>query len=298
MGRVFTTDGLVVRVYPRGEGDKLIQLLTKDRGRLSVIVRHGQSGRDRLATVSQLFTWGNYEIAESHGALWLRSGAVLSSFYSLSCDLTSMALAAYLCDLAGEVVNAAEPPAPDETEPDEMAQFGERLLRMLLNSLYTLEQGSKPPALVKGVFEMRTAALAGFCPDLDACAHCGDRYPAESYLDVMNGRLICDTCKRRLNRGAIGEPVDEALGERSILLPLTVPTLAAMRCALAAPDKRIFSFAMEPPEAEAFAGATEAFLLNHLERGFDTLQFYHSVAAPMATPADMPRADRGEGGAL
>lgn len=293
MGRVFTADGLVVRVYPRGEGDRLIQLLTKDRGRLSVIVRHGQSGRDRLATVSQLFTWGNYELSESHGALWLRSGTVLSSFYSLSCDLTRMALAAYLCDLAGEVVNAAEPPEPGEAEPDEMAQFGERLLRMLLNSLYTLEQGTKPPALVKGVFELRTAALAGFCPDLEACAHCGDRYPAESYLDVMNGRLICDTCKQRLNRGGLGELADEELGERSILVPLSVSTLAAMRGALAAPDKRIFSFSIQEPEAEAFAGATETFLLNHLERGFDTLQFYHSVATPVGRP---PRTEPSEGG--
>lgn len=286
MGRIITTDGLVVRVYPRGEQDSLLYLLTPERGRLSVVVRHGQSGRDRLAAVSQLFTWGNFELSDSHGTLWLRSGSVLSSFYGLSSDLTDMALGAYLCDLAGEVVYAADPPTPEARETDEMAVFGERLLRMLLNSLYTLERHNKPAAQVKGVFEWRTAALAGFCPAPDACALCGDRYPAEAYLDVMNGRLICDGCKQRLNRGVLGAGEAEALGERSIILPLTVPVLAALRAALVAPDKRIFSFSLEPTDAAAFAEVTEAYLLHHLERDFDTLHFYRSVAEPPTRRTD------------
>ena len=180
MGRLYTTDGLVIRAYPRGESDRLVQILTPDRGRLSVIVRHGQSGRDRLSAVSQPFTWGNFELSESHGALWLRSGSVLSSFYSLSCDLTHMALASYLCDLSGDVVGVAgaSPAASEgEGEQDEMAVFGGRMLRMLLNSLYMLEQRTKPAALIKGVFEMRTAALSGFAPRWSAVRSAGRKRP-------------------------------------------------------------------------------------------------------------------------
>ena len=282
MGRLYTTDGLVIRAYPRGESDRLVQILTPDRGRLSVIVRHGQSGRDRLSAVSQPFTWGNFELSESHGALWLRSGSVLSSFYSLSCDLTHMALASYLCDLSGDVVGVAgASPAASEGEggQDEMAVFGGRMLRMLLNSLYMLEQRTKPAALIKGVFEMRTAALSGFCPSLECCALCGKETPAGAYLDVMNGRLLCDACKARLNRGGIGAASEEALGERSILISLTEPVLAAMRFALAAPDRKIFSFSLETAQAEAFSSATAVYLLNHLEHGFETLNFYRSVAS-------------------
>ncbi len=146
---------------------------------------------------------------------------MLSSFYSLSCDLTHMALASYLCDLSGDVVGVAgaSPAASEGEEQDEMAVFGGRMLRMLLNSLYMLEQRTKPAALIKGVFEMRTAALSGFCPSLECCALCGKETPAGAYLDVMNGRLLCDACKARLNRGGIGAASEEALGERSILDP-------------------------------------------------------------------------------
>lgn len=282
MGRLYTTDGLVIRTYPRGENDRLIQILTPNKGKLSAIVRHGQTGRDRLAAVSQPFTWGNFELSESHGALWLRSGSILSSFYSLSCNLTHMALASYLCDLSGDVVGTADTATPESEQeecPDAMAQFGGRMLRMLLNSLYTLEQGTKLPAQIKGVFEMRTAAMAGFCPFLGGCSVCGEAAPAVSFLDVMNGRLLCEACKARLNRGGLAVPAEEELGERSILIPLSGSVLAAIRYALAAPDRKIFAFSLEASEAEAFSSATETYLLNHLEHGFETLNFYSSVAS-------------------
>ena len=181
-------------------------------------------------------------------------------------------------DVVG-VAGASPAASEGEGEQDEMAVFGGRMLRMLLNSLYMLEQRTKPAALIKGVFEMRTAALSGFCPSLECCALCGKETPAGAYLDVMNGRLLCDACKARLNRGGIGAASEEALGERSILIPLTEPVLAAMRFALAAPDRKIFSFSLEMAQAEAFSSATEVYLLNHLEHGFETLNFYRSVAS-------------------
>jgi hypothetical protein len=55
--------------------------------------------------------------------------------------------------------------------------------------------------------------------------------------------------------------------------------LAAMRYALTAPDKKLFSFSLKDPEEErSFERAAETYLLNQLERDFDTLHFYRSVA--------------------
>ena len=38
-------------------------------------------------------------------------------------------------------------------------------------------------------------------------------------------------------------------------------------------------WALETAQAEAFSSATEVYLLNHLEHGFETLNFYRSVAS-------------------
>jgi DNA repair protein RecO (recombination protein O) len=268
---LITTNGLVIRSYPSGNSDRVIHILTEDRGRLSVMVKGGSSKKAGAADpCTQLFTYGNFELYLGKGGdlYWFRGGSVLRSFYDLTTDLTHMALAAYLCDVADDFT-------PEETAEEETAL----LLKMLLNSLYVLDNGQKPPTLVKAVFELRSAALMGYCPDLSGCSLCGEPYPENAYLDVMNGRLICADCQTKRNRLVGAEKSDEATGARSIICPVSASVLAALRYVLTAPDKKIFSFSMKDSEEErSLERATETFLLNQLERDFDTLHFYRSVA--------------------
>ena len=264
-----TTDGLVTRSYPSGNGDHILHLVTPTMGRLSVMVKGNQKKGNRFASITQLFTWGNYELYHKGDLYWLRGGSVLTPFYELAADLPAMALGAYLCDVTSDMTGEGE--------------SAEELLRMLLNALYLLSKGEKSHAIVKGVFELRALAVSGYCPDLEGCAVCGTQTPHESYLDVMNGHLICADCQTNLNRQrVIDEEVRlELLGERRIICPMTASTLAAVRYILSAPDKKIFSFDLTDREEKfAFARVAETYLLNHLERDFETLSFYHSVKNP------------------
>ena len=287
MPKLFTTDGLVIRRFPVGDNDQLLYILTPQRGRLSVRVRHGQSGRTPLDSISQLFTYGNFEISQSRDFCWLRGGSVLHSFYELTTTIERVALGTYLCDVAASVSGEDEwggndlPEDTPDANGDEFTGSSGQLLRMLLNSLYALGTGQTPRRIIKGVFELRTAAMSGYRPSLISCSRCGCGYPDLCFLDVMNGSLLCADCKTALNRlgGRIIEQKQEELGERSILVPLSSSALAAVRYAMTAPDKKLFSFALKSDEEEiAFAKAAETYLLNHLEHGFDSLDFYHSVA--------------------
>ena len=58
---LITTDGLVARVFDGSGTDRYIHLLTPTRGRLTVTIKNGQSGRASIASYSQVFTYGNYE---------------------------------------------------------------------------------------------------------------------------------------------------------------------------------------------------------------------------------------------
>jgi DNA repair protein RecO (recombination protein O) len=268
---LITTNGLVIRSYPSGNSDRVIHILTEDRGRLSVMVKGGSSKKAGAADpCTQLFTYANFELYLGKGGdlYWFRGGSVLRSFYDLTTDLTHMALAAYLCDVADDFT-------PEETAEEETAL----LLKMLLNSLYVLDNGQKPPTLVKAVFELRSAALMGYCPDLSGCSLCGEANPENAYLDVMNGCLICADCQTKRNRMGGMERIVQATEARNIVCPVSASVLAALRYILTAPDKKIFSFSMKDSEEErSLERATETFLLNQLERDFDTLQFYRSVA--------------------
>lgn len=269
---LITVNGLITRSYPSGDHDCIVHMITEDRGRLAVMVKGGNSKRGaHTAACTQLFTYGNYELYIGNGGdmYWYRGGSILNSFYNLSASLSRMALAAYLCDVASEF-----------TEKDVGGPETESLLRMLLNSLYTLDKGKKSPSIVKSVFELRIMAMMGYQPNLIGCSVCGEGYPDESYFDIMNGCLICSDCQAKRNRLG-GELIsrEEELGERRIVCPVSSSVLAALRYALTAPDQKIFSFALKDSEEErALERVAEAFLLNHLERDFETLHFYRSVS--------------------
>ena len=70
----------------------------------------------------------------------------------------------------------------------------------------------------------------------------------------------------------------EDMPEASILCGLSPSALAALRYIITAPDSKIFSFELkDESEMNELSKATESYILNHLERGFDSLEFYKSV---------------------
>ena len=267
---LITTNGLVIRSYTSGNSDRVIHILTVDHGLLPVLVKGGGSKRGGSDPSIQLFTYSNFELYQGRtGDLyWYRGGSVNNSFYNVTSDLTSMALASYLCDLTGAFF-------PEESPEDASAP----LLRMLLNSLYVLDNQQKTHSLVKPVFELRAAALMGYEPDLSGCILCGEASPENAFLDIMNGRFICEACHAKQNKSLPDreKPGEQRLGR--VICPVTGSVLAAVRYILSAPDKKIFSFSMKDAEEERALGRiAETYLLNQLEQDFDTLHFYRTVA--------------------
>ena len=70
--------------------------------------------------------------------------------------------------------------------------------------------------------------------------------------------------------------------ESETVMGLTPAVNAAMRYVLCAPLERLFAFGLEEAtDVDDFARATQTYVLSHLERGFDSLNFYHSMRAPL-----------------
>jgi len=265
-----TTDGLVIRVTDRDDNDKLLTILTPDRGQIAVIAKGARSVHSKMLPLVQPYTYANFEIYEKNGPLgWLRGGSVIEPFYGVRHDLDNLSLAAYLAEVACDITGEGEP-AVD-------------ILRLMLNSLYALSGGLRPPWIVKGVFELRAAGFSGFMPDFDGCCHCSRPLSEPMYLDVMNGRLLCSECVRHAGKVRRTEMEMEDAGELTLLLPMSASVTAACRYILTARPERMYAFSLEPSEQENFSRICEDYLLHHLERGFDSLTFYKSLTPALTT---------------
>ena len=212
----YTTDGLIVREVAVGDNDKMLTILTPEYGQLNVMAKGARSIKKGTAAVTELYTYGNYEIYEKNDRNWLRGGSVIEGFFGLRNDIEKIALAAYLADLACELTGEGLP-SPD-------------MLKMTLNSFFAIASEKKPRGMIKAVYELRAAGNSGYMPDLSGCAHCKKESGEGLYLDVMNGCITCSECMMKQS-AHIRRPTDDD-GERSILIPINGSVLAAMRYAI------------------------------------------------------------------
>ena len=90
------------------------------------------------------------------------------------------------------------------------------LLSLVLNSLHALSRLDCPEELVKAVFELRGACIAGYEPDLYGCHICGCQTPDR--FDLSAGQLECFRCRMP--------------GSTGIRMPVTPGILEAMRLSL------------------------------------------------------------------
>ena len=240
----FVTCGLVLRETVTRDADKILTVLTPDRGRLSVIARGARRKGSRVAAACQLLAYSEMTLYEKGRWTMLDAADTIELFDGLRQDLTALSLAAYFAELTEAVSDGSGDVLP-----------------LLLNALYALSALKKPPQLVKPAFQFRLMALAGYEPMADACALCGAPEPENPMLDVVHGVVHCGKCREK----------------GGLSLPLTASGLAALRYVLYGDPRRLYSFSLPPEGLRALNHAADAYVSAQLERSFRTLDYYKTI---------------------
>ena len=241
-----TTPGLVLRLTDYNDKDALLTLLTAQHGKLTVKARGLRRKNSPLIAPCQLLAYGEFTLFEYRGQYTINEARSIELFQGLRKDLCKLSLGTYFAQVS-EVLSQEDLPNPE-------------LLSLVLNALYALDKLDKPELLVKSAFELRSASLAGYTPDLFGCHICGSQSPA--CFDISGGALLCENCR------------GHATGIR---LPLTAAVLEAMRYIVYCDGKKLFSFTLGEEALSQLSGITESYLTTQLERGFSTLDFYKSL---------------------
>jgi hypothetical protein len=126
---------------------------------------------------------------------------------------------------------------------------------------------------IKAAFELKAAELAGFMPDLGGCGYCDEEISGDCYIDIMNGRLLCKSCKPL----AENDEIMEESGTARLYMIVTPSALAAMRFVVLSPVEKFLSFTLEEDELYVFSRVCETYLVNHIEHKFYTLDFYKDL---------------------
>lgn len=240
------TIALVLRVSDYNDRDALLTLLTRDHGKITAKARGLRRKNSPLTASCQLLALSEFTLFEYRGMYTVNEARSVELFTSIHRDLEKLALGTYFAQVS-EVISQEDAP-------------NRELQSLVLNCLYALSETNLSAVMIKAVFELRIACIAGYTPDLYEC-HC-QRGESPRYLDLSGGSLLCEGCK------------DQNVGIRH---PIAAGALEAMRYIVSCDSKKLFGFTLGCDNLMQLSSIAEAYLITQLERGFSTLDFYKSL---------------------
>lgn len=242
-----TTAGLVIKQQVISEKDKLLTILTREYGVIYAFARGAKQMKNKLFSASQMYSYSRFDIYKSRDKYIVDSAELISSFGGLHTDIAKLSLAHYFSDITLQII-------PRELDSGDH-------LRLFLNSLYFISEGTKNLYLIKSIFEMRSISQAGFMPDLTECAECGAELSDSALFENRMGLVFCKKC---------------GLIRKTELLDGII--LKALRHICYSDFERLFSFSISDEAAFILSDITERYLEAQVGRLFKTLEFFKTIS--------------------
>jgi DNA repair protein RecO (recombination protein O) len=184
--------GIVLRSYPFGEADRVVVLLSPNRGKLRTVAKGIRKTKSRFGGRLEPFTHVDLVLYEGRNLDTITQVAVIEPFPRLRTDLDAVVA-------AGTMVEAADAVAQEE-------EASVRLFLLLQRGLKALEGGMRGNDLITS-YLLKLADVVGVAPALSRCASCG-RVDGLHRFSFSGGGVVCDRCAVegavRLRQGITG----------------------------------------------------------------------------------------------
>lgn len=175
-------NGIVLRTVDYRDNDRILTVLSRERGLITVTSRGCRKQGSRLAMMSNQFCCGEMELNSRGGKLSLASADLLQSFYPIRESYEQLLSATRIIKLTEK---ACEPEIANEP-----------LFVLLYNALSLIAYSDNDPLDVELCFIAKNLKLSGYSPVLTRCVKCGRDLRDRSTVRFSNasGGAVCESC--------------------------------------------------------------------------------------------------------
>ena len=177
--------GLIIRSVLYKESDRIISILTKDKGVVTARAPGAAKGTSPFSYSTQPMMLCDFVLAKTRDYYYLRDAEVIEAFQAVQEDIERLTASAHLLEITSDVCIDTE--------------SCKAIYPLLLHALYALTKKDKDYRLIVSVFEWKVPDLLGFSADMGSCA-CGEQNSGEyGAFSFSNCRLYCrkSTCLKK-----------------------------------------------------------------------------------------------------
>jgi DNA repair protein RecO (recombination protein O) len=252
--RLYRVSAIVLKRRDMGEADRLLTVLTHDRGKLTLLAKGVRRPASRKAGHIEPFTLVDLLVARGRSFHLVTQAETIEAHRRLREDLWLSAWAYYIAELADAFIQ--------DEDPHDLA------FDLLRDTLDRLSLGADP-ALAARYYELHLLGLAGYQPQLFRCVECSALLePQLNFFSLARGGALCP------QHGA----------NQADTTPLPLPVLKVLRYLQTRPWEQVAELRLSPSVAGQVETLMARFITYHLERNIRSAEFLDRLRPQIMIP--------------
>jgi DNA repair protein RecO (recombination protein O) len=174
----YRAEAIVLRTHKLGEADRIITLLTRERGKVRAVAKGVRRTKSKFGARLEPFSRVDLLVFEG------KSLDIITQAESLNAYGQDLALDYSLWTAGQTMLETADRLTPEDSISAESQYL------LLVGALRTLVTGEHAASLVLDAFLLRALSMAGYSPTLNACVICGVA-GTQPFFHVSTGGALC-----------------------------------------------------------------------------------------------------------
>jgi DNA repair protein RecO (recombination protein O) len=171
-------EGIVISEADYSESSKIINVITKEYGKIGIIAKGSKKMKSSLRGVSGKLTYGYFHIYYKKGKLSdLICVDVINNLKNIKSDIIKISYAAFIMELVDQIIKE---------------DYEEEIYNLFINTILKIEEGFDP-LVITNILELKLLDYLGVTPVIDCCAICGDNKSIAT-LSSDKGGYVCIDC--------------------------------------------------------------------------------------------------------
>lgn len=177
-----TLKGIVLRYVDYRENDRILTVLTRERGLITVTARACKKKNSPAFSVCEPCIYGEVVAYERGNMLYVSSATAIESFYPIREDYDKLVSVMQILHMTELLAYNRLP--------------SEEIFALCYHSLSYIAYSEQMPIDIELCFAAKFLKLAGYTPVMTRCVLCGKdlRKQKELYFSKVQGGAMCDYC--------------------------------------------------------------------------------------------------------